>query len=249
LKRILYGASPMPLPLLKQSMEKLRCEFAQGYGLTEVSPVLTVLPPGDHRFENSERQFAPVKSAGKPVTGVEVRVVDHNDNDVPVGQLGEVIAHGPNVMKGYWNRPEVNAEVLRGGWMHTGDLGAFDQEGFLYILDRKKDMIKTGSENVYSPEVESVLCAHPAVLEAAVIGVPHQTWGETIRAIVVRRPHCPLTEQELIIWSRERFTHFKCPTSVVFTDSLPKGGTGKVQKNVLRERFGQPETGRQHAAD
>ena len=237
LKRIMYGASPMPLPLLKQSVEKFRCEFAQGYGMTEVSPLLTVLSPADHCFENTDRPFAPVKSAGKPVTGVEVRVVDHDDRDVPVGQVGEVIARGPNVMKGYWNRPEVNAEVLRGGWMHTGDLGAFDEAGFLYILDRKKDMIKTGSENVYSPEVESILCAHPAVLEAVVIGLPHQTWGETIRAVAVTRPDCSLSEEELIAWCRQRLTHFKCPTSVVFTDSLPKGGTGKVQKNVLRERF------------
>ena len=249
LKRIMYGASPMPLPLLKQASGKFQCEFAQGYGMTEVSPVLTVLAPEDHCFENSERAFAPVKSAGKPVTGVEIRVVDLHDNDVPVGQVGEVIARGPNVMKGYWNRPEVNAEVLRGGWMHTGDLGALDEEGFLYILDRKKDMIKTGSENVYSPEVESVLCAHPAVLEAAVIGVPHETWGETIRAITVMRPDGRLSEDELIAWCRERLTHFKCPTSVLFTDSLPKGGTGKVQKNILRERFSQREAGRQTAAD
>jgi long-chain acyl-CoA synthetase len=247
LKRIMYGASPMPL--LKQSMQKFACEFAQGYGMTEVSPVLTVLSPQDHCFENTERQFAPVKSAGKAVTGVEVRVVDHNDNDVPVGQVGEVIARGPNVMKGYWNRPEVNAEVVRGGWMHTGDLGALDEEGFLYILDRKKDMIKTGSENVYSPEVESVLCAHPAVLEAAVIGLPHETWGEAIRAVAVMRPDCALTGEELIAWCRDRLTHFKCPTSVVFTDCLPKGGTGKVQKNVLRERFSQAEGRTQKAAD
>jgi long-chain acyl-CoA synthetase len=249
LQRIMYGASPMPLPLLKQAIENFHCEFAQGYGMTEVSPLLTVLAPEDHSFENVDRPFAPVKSAGKPATGVEIRVVDLNDKDVPVGQVGEVIARGPNVMKGYWNRPQVNAEVLRGGWMHTGDLGALDQEGFLYILDRKKDMIKTGGENVYSPEVESVLCAHPAVLEAAVIGVPEETWGETIRAIAVMRPDSLLTADELIAWCRERLTHFKCPTSVVFTDSLPKGGTGKVQKNVLRERFSQHEAGRQAAAD
>ena len=249
LQRIMYGASPMPLPLLKQATEKFRCEFAQGYGMTEVSPLLTVLAPEDHSFEDTDRRFSPAKSAGKPVTGVEVRVVDLDDNDVPVGQVGEVITRGPNVMKGYWNRPEVNAEVLRGGWMHTGDLGAFDEEGFLYILDRKKDMIKTGSENVYSPEVESALCAHPAVLEAAVIGIPHETWGETIRAVAVVRTDGALTEDELIAWCRDRLTHFKCPTSVVFTDSLPKGGTGKVQKNVLRERFGGRENARQTAAD
>jgi long-chain acyl-CoA synthetase len=249
LKRIMYGASPMPLPLLTRSIEKFRCAFAQGYGMTEVSPVLTVLAPEDHCFENVERQFAPVKSAGKPVTGVEIRVVDNNDNDVPMGQVGEVIARGPNVMKGYWNRPEVNAEVLRGGWMHTGDLGALDEEGFLYIRDRKKDMIKTGSENVYSPEVESTLCAHPAVLEAAVIGVPDETWGENVRAVAVTRSGSAITEEELIAWCRGQLTHFKCPTSVVFTDSLPKGGTGKVQKNILRERFSQPEIGKQRAAD
>jgi long-chain acyl-CoA synthetase len=238
LKRITYGASPMPLPLLQQAMEKLACELVQGYGMTEVSPLLTMLSFEDHKFENADRPFAPVKSAGKPVTGVEVRVVDDRDNEVPIGQVGEVIARGPNVMKGYWNRPEVNAEVLRGGWMHTGDLGAMDEDGFLYILDRKKDMIKTGGENVYSPEVESVLCAHPAVLEASVIGVPHETWGETIRAVAVTRPGATLSELELIEWCRARLTHFKCPTSAVFTDVLPKGGTGKVQKNTLRERFG-----------
>ncbi len=238
LQRVLYGASPMPLPLLRLAMDKLRCGFIQGYGMTEVSPLLTVLSEEDHKFEDADRPFAPVKSAGKPVAYVEVRVVDANDNEVPVGQVGEIVARGPNVMKGYWNRPEINAEVLRGGWMHTGDLGAMDEEGFLYILDRKKDMIKTGGENVYSPEVESILCAHPAVLEAAVIGVPHENWGETIRAVVVPRNGSSLAEAEVIAWCRGRLTHFKCPTSVVFTDSLPKGGTGKVQKNILREHFG-----------
>ncbi|HEY6390759.1 MAG TPA: AMP-binding protein, partial [Bryobacteraceae bacterium] len=197
LKRMIYGASPMPLPLLRQAMDKLPCEFVQGYGMTEVSAILTLLGFADHRFEDADRQFAPVKSAGKASPCVEIRVVDHDDKDVPVGQVGEVIARGPNVMKGYWNRPEITAEVLRGGWMHTGDLGAMDEEGFLYILDRKKDMIKTGSENVYSPEVESVVCTHPCILEAAVIGAPHVTWGETIRAVVVMRPGATLTESEL----------------------------------------------------
>jgi long-chain acyl-CoA synthetase len=203
-----------------------------------VSPLLTCLPAADHRFDNTDAQFTPVKSAGRPVSGIEIRVVDHNDRDLPECQPGEIIARGPNVMKGYWKRPDISAEVLRGGWMHTGDLGAFDEEGFLYILDRKKDMIKTGSENVYSPEVESVLCAHPCVLEAAVIGIPDPTWGETIRAVIVKRPDAALWERELIAWCRDRLTHFKCPTSVVFTDTLPKGGTGKIQKNVLRDRFG-----------
>jgi long-chain acyl-CoA synthetase len=231
LKHLLYGASPMPLALMEDARRKLGCRFRQGYGMTETSPVLTFLDDEDHRGEA-------IKSAGKPIIGVEVKVVDELDRELPPRQMGEVIARGANIMKGYWKRPEINAEVLRGGWMHTGDIGMFDEEGFLYILDRKKDMIKTGGENVYSPEVESMLMSHPAVLEAAVIGVPHEKWGETIRAIAVVRGGMALTEMELIQWARQRLTHFKCPTSAVFVDGLPKGGTGKVQKSTLRRQYG-----------
>jgi long-chain acyl-CoA synthetase len=232
LRRILYGASPMPGPLIELAMRKLpNVQFFQAFGMTETSPVLTVLTHEDHRG-------ARLAAAGKAVLGVEVRVVDSNDDDVPVGECGEVIARGANIMKGYWNRPEISKEVLRGGWMHTGDIGRLDEDGFLYILDRKKDMIKPGSENVYSPEVESMILSHPAVLEAAVIGVPHEKWGEAIRAVVVCRADQSVEEAELIAWCRERMTHFKCPTSVVVAEALPKGGTGKIQKNVLRERFG-----------
>jgi long-chain acyl-CoA synthetase len=181
---------------------------------------------------------ARLAAAGRPVLGVEIRVVDPTDRDVPTGECGEVIARGANVMKGYWNRPEITKSALHGGWMHTGDIGRLDADGFLYIMDRKKDMIKPGSENVYSPEVESMILGHPSVLEAAVIGVPHEKWGEAIRAVVVCRPDCSIEEMELIAWCRERMTHFKCPTSVVVAEALPKGGTGKIQKNVLRERYG-----------
>lgn len=231
-QNFVYGASPMPLPLLKETMAKLpNTRFRQGYGMTEASPLLTVLEHEDH--------FGPaVASAGKPVLGTEVRVVDDLDRDVPVGESGEIIARGPNIMKGYWKRPEITAEVLRGGWLHTGDIGRFDEDGFLYILDRKKDMIKPGGENVYTPEVESMIAAHPAVLEVAVIGIPDPKWGEAIRAVVARRNGAKLSEHDLIEWCRARLTHFKCPASVVFVESLPKGGTGKVQKAVLRERYG-----------
>jgi long-chain acyl-CoA synthetase len=232
LKYFLYGASPMPLPLLKDAMAKLgQAQFRQGYGMTETSPLLTVLLYEDH-FGDA------VSSAGRPVLGVEVRVVDELDRDVPMGHSGEIISRGANTMKGYWKRPDITAEVLRGGWMHTGDIGKFDANGFLYILDRKKDMIKPGGENVYTPEVESMIAAHPSVLEVAVIGVPDEKWGEAIRAVVATRNGTALTEAELIGWCRERMTHFKCPASVVFVDTLPKGGTGKVQKGVLRDRFG-----------
>ena len=234
---MLYGASPMPLPLLRRTMELLpECNFIQAYGMTEMSPVITVLEPEDHRRQWPDGKFNPVISAGRPAPGVEARVVDDQDNDVPVGTPGEIIARGAARMLGYWKRDEVNREVLRGGWMHTGDIGCFDEHGFLYIMDRKKDMIKTGGENVYSPEVEAVLVDHPSVLEAAVIGLPHEKWGETIHAIAVLRPETSLSAEDLIQHCRAHLTHFKCPTSVTFADSLPKGGTGKVQKNILRER-------------
>jgi long-chain acyl-CoA synthetase len=228
---LLYGASPMPLDLLRRAMDHFRCRFIQGYGMTETSPLLTVLRHEDHAG-------GALGSAGRPVIGVEVRVVDQHDRDVPTGEAGEIIARGANVMKGYWNRPDVSAEVLRGGWMHTGDLGAFDERGFLYILDRMKDMIKTGGENVYSPEVESVLYAHPDLLEAAVIGLPDPKWGETVHAVVVPRPGRQPSTEDIIAWCRGRLTHFKCPTSVEFRHSLPKSATGKVQKNVLRQARG-----------
>lgn len=230
----------MPLPVLQKAMEKFpHARFRQGYGMTEAGPMLLCLQPEDHRMERLDEKFTPIKSAGRPAMGVEVRIVDEHDQDVPAGHSGEIIVRGAAVMQGYWKRPEITAEVLRGGWMHTGDIGAFDAEGFVYILDRKKDMIKSGGENVYSPEVESMLMSHPAVLEAAVIGVPHPKWGETIRAVIALRPGMNLTEGELVSWSRERLTHFKCPTSAVFLDTLPKGGTGKVQKTVLREKYGE----------
>ena len=237
LQNFIYGASPMPTPLLKSAMGKLPAtRFRQGYGMTEAAPLLTILEYEDH-FSDA------VTSAGKAVFGTEVRVVDELDNDVPAGESGEIIARGANVMKGYWKRPEITADVLRGGWLHTGDVGKFDKDGFLYILDRKKDMIKPGGENVYTPEVESMVAAHPAVLEVAVIGVPDPKWGEAIRAVVALRHGASVTAAELIEWCRGRATHFKCPTSVVFVDTLPKGGTGKVQKGVLREKYGTSTAG------
>ena len=232
LRLFLYGASPMPVELLRRLIKKLGPIFCQAYGMTEASPVMTLLRQEDHDFETNQ-----VTSAGRPMLGVELKVVDLMDREVNTGEPGEIIARGPTVMKGYWNRPQVNAEVLRGGWLHTGDIGAFDANGFVYILDRKKDMIKTGGENVYSPEVESALCAHPDILEAAVFGVPDAKWGEAIKAAVVVCQGKTLAEQDVIDWCRERLTHFKCPSSVDFLATLPKGGTGKVQKNVLRAKY------------
>jgi long-chain acyl-CoA synthetase len=238
LKVLYYGASPMPLELLRRAREKLGCEFCQGYGLTETSPILTLLHPEDHQFDKVDQEFAPVKSAGRAVLGVEIKIVDVMDNELPPGEVGEVVARGAVIMKGYWKRPEITAEVMRGGWFHTGDMGVMDERGYLYIRDRKKDMIKPGGENVYSPEVESMICSHPDVLEVAVIGVADEKWGESIKAVVVVRPGQSLKEQQLIDFCRERMTHFKCPTSVEFVEVLPKGGSGKILKNVLRQQYG-----------
>jgi long-chain acyl-CoA synthetase len=234
-----YGASPMPLDLLKRATARLGPIFQQGYGMTEAAPLLTWLPKASHSFEEAGEKWAAVKSAGRPIVGVDVRVVDTEDRQLPPYEIGEVIARGDNVMMGYWKREEITANTLRNGWLHTGDLGAFDERGYLHILDRAKDMIKTGGENVYSPEVETVLYRHPSVLEAAIIGIPDEKWGEAIRAVVVLRPGCEATGEEIITFCREHLTHFKCPSSVEFIDALPKGGTGKIQKNRLREKFWQ----------
>src|SRR5580698_4962892 len=196
---------------------------------------MTSLTTEDHDLRPDK-----LRSVGRPAVGCEVRIVDDHDSEMPRGQVGEIISRGANRMLGYWKRPQANLEVLRGGWMHSGDMGAMDEDGYITLYDRKKDMIKPGGENVYSPEVESMILSHPAVLEAAVIGVPDPKWGEAIRAVVARRNGMTLQEAELIEWCRERMTHFKCPTSVVFLDTLPKSGTGKVQKNVLRERSSSP---------
>ena len=239
LQHALYGASPMPVDLLRRCVERFGNIFIQAYGMTETSPVMTLLMKHEHVFHNLDQKFTPVKSAGRPVMSVDVRVFDDNDRELPQGETGEIVMRGPTRMKGYWNRPEANEEVLRNGWMHTGDLGAFDEQGFLYILDRKKDMIKTGGENVFSPEVENTLMSHPAIVEAVVFGIPHAKWGETIKAAVVLRAGIEATGEEIVSFCRQHLTHFKCPTSVDFHTALPKGGTGKIQKNVLRAPYWQ----------
>jgi acyl-CoA synthetase (AMP-forming)/AMP-acid ligase II len=220
-----WGASPMPLPLQEMLIGKFPGRrYFEVYGLTEGGIVII----GD--------RTAPAVWAGQPACGADVRIFDDDDREVPTGTPGEVVVRSESVMKGYWNRPEINREVLRGGWLHTGDIGSFDEQHRLSVFDRKKDMIKTGGENVFSPEVESRIMEHPAVLEAAVIAVPHEKWIETIRAVVSLRPGARLTEAELIAWCRERMTHFKCPTSVEFLEVLPKTASGKVLKHALRKK-------------
>jgi fatty-acyl-CoA synthase len=228
-----YGASPIPLALLRECMDVMGCGFVQFYGMTETTGTIVALPPEDHIPGGSPR----MRAAGKPLPGVEIRVVDANDNDVPVGQVGEIITRSAHNMLGYWNRPEETARTIRDGWLHTGDAGYLDEDGYVFIHDRVKDMVISGGENVYPAEVESALSDHPAIAEVAVIGVPDPKWGEAVKAIVVLRPDAALTEDELITWSRQRIAGFKTPRSVNFVDTLPRNASGKLLKRELRAPY------------
>jgi fatty-acyl-CoA synthase len=174
-------------------------------------------------------------SAGRALIATEVRVVDENDDPVPAGSIGEVVGRGPQLMRGYWNLPEASAESLRGGWMHTGDAGIIDADGYLYIQDRVKDMIVSGGENIYPREIEDCLAGMPGVADAAVIGVPDDRWGESVKAVIVPAPGHALTGEAVIAWCRGHLAGYKAPRSVDFVDALPRNATGKVQKTVLRE--------------
>jgi long-chain acyl-CoA synthetase len=234
-----YAAAPMPEHLLHATAETFgRAGLLQAYGMTETGYV-TVLRPDDHVLAESGAAARRIRSVGRAIPGIELRVVDSQDEDVTCGEIGEIVVRGPSVMLGYWNQPKATAEALRGGWMHTGDMGSLDEDGYLYLADRKKDMIISGGENVYSTEVEAVLYEHPAVLEAAVIGVPDPVWGETVKALVVLKPARTATAQGLQTFCRERIAGYKIPRSVEFLETLPKTATGKISKNDLRAPYWQ----------
>jgi acyl-CoA synthetase (AMP-forming)/AMP-acid ligase II len=230
LQNILYGASPISQELLRRSIEVFKCRFTQVYGLTETTGAITSLRYEDHQGEQ-------LLSCGRPMFGAEMKVVDPFGTEVEPGEIGEIVYRGSGVMEGYWNRPEDTRAVIRDGWFHSGDAGTVDTEGFIYIRDRIKDMIVSGGENIYPAELESVLADHPAVADVAVIGVPDDRWGETVKAIVVRKPGEELTGDELIEWSRERLAGFKRPRSVDFVDAIPRNPSGKILKRQLREPY------------
>jgi long-chain acyl-CoA synthetase len=236
LQQIMYGASPIPPELLKRAMQTLKCRFQQGYGMTEAAPLVSVLTAQDHEraLRQDEKLLA---SAGRPIFGVDVRIVNDEDRDLSIGEVGEIVVRGPNLMKGYWQKPEETERALRGGWYHTKDMARQDSEGYLYIVDRKDDMIITGGENVYSTEVEAVLYQRSEILEAVVIGVPDERWGEAIKALVVPRSGVHLSEAEVIAHCKAVLSPYKVPRSVEFVAELPKSGTGKILKSALRERY------------
>ena len=236
LRLITYGASPIAEETLRRAVKAFGCDFAQGYGMTETTAVLTFLLPSDHELALKEKPEL-LLSAGRPIVGTEVRVVDENDEPVPNGTIGEIIGRGPQLMRGYWNLPDESAEALRGGWMHTGDAGVLDDDGYVYIQDRVKDMIVSGGENIYPRVVEEALFKHPEIADAAVIGVPDEQWGETVKAIVVLRAEATATEEEVIEFCRDKLGGFERPRSVDFVGTLPRNPTGKVLKRELREPY------------
>ena len=243
LRFIVYGASPIAVESLRRAIDVFGCGFAQAYGMTEVTAGATFLMPGDH-LRALGGSPGLLLSCGRPLPGTEIRVVDAEGRDLPAGQTGEIWVRGPQLMRGYWNMPEATAEALAGGWMHTGDAGSLDEEGFLYIRDRVKDMIVSGAENVYPREVENALLEHPAVADAAVIGVPDARWGEAVKALVVLRPGKSATEDELIAFCRTRLAGYKRPRSVEFVADLPRNPSGKVLKKDLREKYWKGHTRR-----
>ncbi len=236
LRTIAYTGAPMPFEALKRGIEHFGKIFVQLLGQTETLN-LTILEKEDHNIEGSAKEIKRLESVGKPPGEGELRIVDGQGHDVPVGEVGEIIARSDRIMKEYWKLPKETAETIKGGWLYTGDMGRMDEDGYIYIVDRKKDMIISGGENIYSREVEEVLYTHPAVQEAAVMGVPDEKWGESVKAVIVLREGMTATEDEIINFCKERLASYKKPKSVEFWDSLPMTGSGKIMKNEIRDRY------------
>ena len=234
---LMYGAAPMGDVLLRRAMDVLGCQFMQAYGMTETAGTVVVLPPTDHEPQGPRASL--LSSVGRALPWVDMRVVDpHTMNDMPTGQVGEIWLRSEMVMQGYWNKPQDTAEtLLEGGWLRTGDAAYLDADGYIYLFDRFKDLIISGGENIYPAEIENILNGHPAILEVAVIGIPHPKWGESPRAVVVLRQDMQTTQAELIAYTREHLAHYKCPTSVVFSAQLPRNASGKLLKRELRRIY------------
>ena len=244
LEVITYGAASMPLEVIRRAIREFPgARFINAFGQTETASTITMLPPEDHVLEGSaeeiEKKLKRLTSIGRPLDDVEVSIVDEEGEPVPSGEVGEIVARGPRMMKGYWKQEEATGDTIRGGWLYTGDLGHQDEDGYIYLAGRARDVIKRGGELVSPEEVERVLMSHPGVQDAAVIGVPDVDWGERVRAVVVRADRA-VSEGELIEHCHQRLASFKRPESVVFVADLPRNPLGKVLKRVLRDEYGHP---------
>jgi acyl-CoA synthetase (AMP-forming)/AMP-acid ligase II len=225
----------MPPEVLKKCIMKFGKIFAHGYGLTEAAPLVSFLVEEDHFLEGPKAKL--LTSIGKGSTVVEVRVVNEKDEPIKPGETGEIVARGKNIMMGYWKNPDLTAQTLRNGWLHTGDMGTVDEEGYVYLMDRKADMIVTGGENVYPKETEDVLYEHPAVQECAVVSAPDDKWGERVQAVVLLKAGQTATAQELIEHCRGKLAGYKCPKNVEFWDELPKTPVGKILRKDVKKHF------------
>lgn len=242
LQRLTYGASPSAAEMVEQVAARLpHVGLTHGYGLTEACPTVSLNPAENHTPEARRQGLS--RSVGRAAPGLCVRIVGPQGEELPRGSVGEIILRGPNVMRGYWNKPEETAQALRNGWLHTGDGGYMDEAGYIYIVDRLKDMIVSGGENVYSAEVENVILRHPGVAQCAVIGVPHPQWGEAVHAVVVPKPGAQVSADELRAYCRGHIAGYKCPKTVAFAGSLPLSGAGKVLKRELRAQYTAPGAG------
>ncbi len=236
LRTVWYASSPMPVALLKKALKIFGNVLIQGYGLTEAGPLATTLHKEDHLL-TEDVSGEKLQSAGFPAIGVEIRIVDDEMNDRPTGELGEIAIRSKYIMKGYWKMPEETQKTLREGWLLSGDIGKLDENDYLYVVDRKKDVIISGGENIYPREIEEILYQHPAVLEAAVIGVPDEVWGENVMAVIVLKEGMKVSEEEIINFCKKRIASYKKPRVVRFVDVLPKNPSGKILKYELRKTF------------
>jgi fatty-acyl-CoA synthase len=239
LKTIIIGGAASSPTLVKEAQEKLGCACISGYGLTETCPTLAKSPMKSGVLWEGDQRYAGQAMTGFAIPGVELRVQGPDAKEVPHDgiAIGEIVVRGDGVMEGYWRQPEATAAALRDGWFHTGDVATVDSNNYIQIVDRKKEIIVSGGENISSLEVEKALCAHPAVYEAAVIPVPDSKWGEVPKAVVVLKPGAKVTESDLLEFCRTRLSHYKCPRSIDFMESLPKTGTGKLLKRELRQKY------------
>lgn len=237
LKTVYYSSAPMPVSLLREAIAIFGRVFMQFYGLTEAGPSGSTLRKEDHLPDGTEREQKRLASAGRPMIYNEVQVVDDRDNVLPPGEVGEVRIKGEQVMQGYWRNERATVETLRDGWVYCGDYGMIDDDGFIYVVGRKKEVIKSGGENIYPREIEEVLNSHPAIREVAVVGVPDETWGEAVKAVVVLNDGAVATEGELIEYCKEYIASFKKPKSIEFRSALPRSSLGKILKTKIREEF------------
>jgi acyl-CoA synthetase (AMP-forming)/AMP-acid ligase II len=235
--RIWYGTAPMAVDRLKEGIRIFGNVFRQNYGMTEIAQPITFLGPEDHVIDGTEIQMRRLSSAGLPAMGVEVKIVGEDGTEVAPGEIGEILLRANKLMKGYWKMPKETAESFEGGWFHTRDMATKDEHGYIYIMDRKSDMIISGGFNIYPREVEDIIMSHPGVAETAVIGVPDDLWGEAVKAVVVPKESVKLTEDDIIGFCKDNLASYKKPKSVNFIKEIPKNPYGKINRRALKEPY------------